>query len=268
MWQARRYVLVAPVTLGAGATVGGGSTITKDVPAGAWLWRAASSVAIADLARYQAAQAMSAIAVGPVDLPGARAGADRFDALDVPALRTLLAQRDPATGGARRRPAGLDARRLARPARTAAPSPPSARWCAGCCGRRLAWTQPPACGGAGISGHHGPVCSPHGAHARRPAATGAHCAHRSREPWTWGRWCTSAQALAPRCARPHGAVAGRWPLAYRAGRPCSPCCQLLAELIGNALKFAAHGPAQIRVTAECSAGRALHPVRTGQRRGI
>jgi bifunctional UDP-N-acetylglucosamine pyrophosphorylase/glucosamine-1-phosphate N-acetyltransferase len=28
-------VLVAPVTLGAGATVGGGSTITKDVPAGA-----------------------------------------------------------------------------------------------------------------------------------------------------------------------------------------------------------------------------------------
>jgi len=28
-------VLVAPVTVGAGATVGGGSTITKDVPAGA-----------------------------------------------------------------------------------------------------------------------------------------------------------------------------------------------------------------------------------------
>ena len=28
-------VLVAPITLGAGATVGGGSTITKDVPAGA-----------------------------------------------------------------------------------------------------------------------------------------------------------------------------------------------------------------------------------------
>ncbi|HNB46152.1 MAG TPA: DapH/DapD/GlmU-related protein, partial [Burkholderiaceae bacterium] len=27
-------VLVAPVTLGAGATIGGGSTITKDVPAG------------------------------------------------------------------------------------------------------------------------------------------------------------------------------------------------------------------------------------------
>ena len=28
-------VLVAPVTLGAGSTIGGGSTITKDTPAGA-----------------------------------------------------------------------------------------------------------------------------------------------------------------------------------------------------------------------------------------
>ncbi len=32
--SARNCVLVAPVTMGAGGTVGGGSTVTKDTPAG------------------------------------------------------------------------------------------------------------------------------------------------------------------------------------------------------------------------------------------
>jgi bifunctional UDP-N-acetylglucosamine pyrophosphorylase/glucosamine-1-phosphate N-acetyltransferase len=39
-------VLVAPVTIGAGGTVGGGSTITKSTPAGASAWRAASRSAL------------------------------------------------------------------------------------------------------------------------------------------------------------------------------------------------------------------------------
>ena len=44
-------VLVAPVTLGAGATVGGGSTITKDVPAGALGVARGKQVCIADWQR-------------------------------------------------------------------------------------------------------------------------------------------------------------------------------------------------------------------------
>ncbi len=44
-------VLVAPVTIGAGATVGGGSTITKDVPAGALGVARGKQVAIADWQR-------------------------------------------------------------------------------------------------------------------------------------------------------------------------------------------------------------------------
>ena len=44
-------VLVAPVTLGAGATVGGGSTITKDVPAGALAVARGKQVAIANWQR-------------------------------------------------------------------------------------------------------------------------------------------------------------------------------------------------------------------------
>jgi len=44
-------VLVAPVTLGAGATVGGGSTITKDVPAGALSVARGKQVTIANWAR-------------------------------------------------------------------------------------------------------------------------------------------------------------------------------------------------------------------------
>ena len=44
-------VLVAPVTLGAGATVGGGSTITKDVPAGALSVARGKQVNIANWAR-------------------------------------------------------------------------------------------------------------------------------------------------------------------------------------------------------------------------
>jgi len=44
-------VLVAPVTLGAGATVGGGSTITKDVPAGALSVARGKQVNMADWAR-------------------------------------------------------------------------------------------------------------------------------------------------------------------------------------------------------------------------
>ena len=35
-------VLVAPITLGEGATIGGGSTIAKDAPAGSSRWRAPS----------------------------------------------------------------------------------------------------------------------------------------------------------------------------------------------------------------------------------
>ncbi len=46
-------VLVAPVTLGAGATVGGGSTITKDAPAGALVVARGKQVAIAEWARPQ-----------------------------------------------------------------------------------------------------------------------------------------------------------------------------------------------------------------------
>ncbi|MFN9474820.1 bifunctional UDP-N-acetylglucosamine diphosphorylase/glucosamine-1-phosphate N-acetyltransferase GlmU [Acidovorax sp.] len=44
-------VLVAPVTIGAGATVGGGSTITKDVPAGSLGVARGKQVAIANWAR-------------------------------------------------------------------------------------------------------------------------------------------------------------------------------------------------------------------------
>ncbi|MFP5484368.1 MAG: bifunctional UDP-N-acetylglucosamine diphosphorylase/glucosamine-1-phosphate N-acetyltransferase GlmU [Gammaproteobacteria bacterium] len=44
-------VLVAPVTIGAGATVGGGSTITKDVPAGALGVARGKQVSIADWQR-------------------------------------------------------------------------------------------------------------------------------------------------------------------------------------------------------------------------
>ena len=44
-------VLVAPVTIGAGGTVGGGSTITKDVPAGALSVARGKQVNIADWAR-------------------------------------------------------------------------------------------------------------------------------------------------------------------------------------------------------------------------
>jgi bifunctional UDP-N-acetylglucosamine pyrophosphorylase/glucosamine-1-phosphate N-acetyltransferase len=44
-------VLVAPVTIGAGATVGGGSTITKDVPPGALGVARGKQVAIADWQR-------------------------------------------------------------------------------------------------------------------------------------------------------------------------------------------------------------------------
>jgi len=44
-------VLVAPVTLGSGATVGGGSTITKDVPEGALSVARGKQVTIANWAR-------------------------------------------------------------------------------------------------------------------------------------------------------------------------------------------------------------------------
>ena len=44
-------VLVAPVTIGAGATVGGGSTITKEVPAGALSVARGKQVNIANWAR-------------------------------------------------------------------------------------------------------------------------------------------------------------------------------------------------------------------------
>jgi bifunctional UDP-N-acetylglucosamine pyrophosphorylase/glucosamine-1-phosphate N-acetyltransferase len=44
-------VLVAPVTLGAGATVGGGSTITKDVPAGALSVARGKQTSLANWAR-------------------------------------------------------------------------------------------------------------------------------------------------------------------------------------------------------------------------
>ena len=44
-------VLVAPVTIGAGGTVGGGSTITKDTPAGALSVARGKQVSIANLAR-------------------------------------------------------------------------------------------------------------------------------------------------------------------------------------------------------------------------
>jgi bifunctional UDP-N-acetylglucosamine pyrophosphorylase / glucosamine-1-phosphate N-acetyltransferase len=44
-------VLVAPVTIGAGATIGGGSTITKDVPAGSLAVARGKQVSIADWAR-------------------------------------------------------------------------------------------------------------------------------------------------------------------------------------------------------------------------
>ncbi len=48
-------VLVAPVTLGAGGTVGGGSTITKDTPAGALSVARGKQVSIANWARPQKA---------------------------------------------------------------------------------------------------------------------------------------------------------------------------------------------------------------------
>jgi bifunctional UDP-N-acetylglucosamine pyrophosphorylase/glucosamine-1-phosphate N-acetyltransferase len=44
-------VLVAPVTLGAGATIGGGSTITKDVAAGALGIARGKQVSLANWAR-------------------------------------------------------------------------------------------------------------------------------------------------------------------------------------------------------------------------
>ena len=44
-------VLVAPVTIGAGSTVGGGSTITKDLPAGSLSVARGKQVNIADWAR-------------------------------------------------------------------------------------------------------------------------------------------------------------------------------------------------------------------------
>ena len=44
-------VLVAPVTLGAGGTVGGGSTITKDTPAGALSVARGKQMSIANWAR-------------------------------------------------------------------------------------------------------------------------------------------------------------------------------------------------------------------------
>ena len=44
-------VLVAPVTIGAGATIGGGSTITKTVPAGSLAIGRARQVAFADWER-------------------------------------------------------------------------------------------------------------------------------------------------------------------------------------------------------------------------
>ncbi|QDL56864.1 UDP-N-acetylglucosamine diphosphorylase/glucosamine-1-phosphate N-acetyltransferase [Rhodoferax aquaticus] len=46
-------VLVAPLTLGAGGTVGGGSTVTKDTPAGALTVARGKQVSIADWARPQ-----------------------------------------------------------------------------------------------------------------------------------------------------------------------------------------------------------------------
>jgi bifunctional UDP-N-acetylglucosamine pyrophosphorylase/glucosamine-1-phosphate N-acetyltransferase len=44
-------VLVAPVTLGAGGTIGGGSTITKDTPAGALSVARGKQVSIANWQR-------------------------------------------------------------------------------------------------------------------------------------------------------------------------------------------------------------------------
>jgi bifunctional UDP-N-acetylglucosamine pyrophosphorylase/glucosamine-1-phosphate N-acetyltransferase len=44
-------VLVAPVTLGAGGTIGGGSTITKDTPAGALTVARAKQTSIANWQR-------------------------------------------------------------------------------------------------------------------------------------------------------------------------------------------------------------------------
>jgi bifunctional UDP-N-acetylglucosamine pyrophosphorylase/glucosamine-1-phosphate N-acetyltransferase len=44
-------VLVAPVTIGAGGTVGGGSTITKDVPAGSLSVARGKQVNIANWSR-------------------------------------------------------------------------------------------------------------------------------------------------------------------------------------------------------------------------
>jgi bifunctional UDP-N-acetylglucosamine pyrophosphorylase/glucosamine-1-phosphate N-acetyltransferase len=43
--------LVAPVTLGAGGTIGGGSTITKDTPAGALSVARGKQVSIANWSR-------------------------------------------------------------------------------------------------------------------------------------------------------------------------------------------------------------------------
>ncbi|MCB1996019.1 MAG: bifunctional N-acetylglucosamine-1-phosphate uridyltransferase/glucosamine-1-phosphate acetyltransferase, partial [Rhodoferax sp.] len=49
-------VLVAPVTLGDGATIGGGSTITKDVPAGQLAVARGRQVALAGWTRPQKAR--------------------------------------------------------------------------------------------------------------------------------------------------------------------------------------------------------------------
>ena len=48
-------VLVAPITLGAGGTVGGGSTVTKDAPAGALTVARGKQVSIANWSRPQKA---------------------------------------------------------------------------------------------------------------------------------------------------------------------------------------------------------------------
>jgi hypothetical protein len=238
-------VLVAPVTIGAGATVGGGSTITKDVPAGALAVARGKQVSHCRTGSAPpSSPSHERSAVGPVGrLPGARRSRGRtVRRTRRPGAARLAGPQRAATGRAGGALQALHAvsHDLRAPLRHITSYGPLVR--------ELLQEAPgldaaeARAGGAGISGHHGPVGPAHGPHARRPAGAGAHC----RAPLRLQTVDLGA-LVHVQCARPLAAALRRPPVqwqwrtapAYRAGRPglaasCWPSCRQRAQVHASA----------------------------------
>ena len=277
-------VLVAPVTIGAGGTVGGGSTITKSTEPGALSVARGKQVSIANWQRLKNEAPPEALCAFP-------SGDDRLLAAGRPLLAVLAcvfvhgalvprcavranllvaggeigwcrrprphpeqlraalaaSQRRWPTWRLRRRSFCAWSRTTCAPLRHITSLRQAGARGAGRPARRCA-AKPAAARSARVRRHHGQSARRMGTDAGRAAFVARGACAVAPAAGGLGRRGRKSPGRAAHWQRPRN---GAWPPTCSTCRPTQPCCELLAQVLGNALKFSQHQPAPALRCAPC-----------------